>query len=81
MIYSLSKLKKVLMPNIGFKHSEETKRKIGRSGVNNGFLGKTHHPETRAIISQRLKEVMGTPEHRAIMNCLRSVNRCFQILA
>lgn len=39
----------------GWKHSEETKAKIGRSGAENGNFGKSASPETRALLSESLK--------------------------
>ena len=42
-------------PMLGRKHSEETKQKIGRSGIENAFFGRRHSPEV--IEKQRLAKL------------------------
>src|SRR3990167_8421206 len=44
-----------MVPPKGFKHSEETKRKIGLNGFHYGMKGKIHTEETKRKISQKLK--------------------------
>lgn len=44
--------------SLGFKHTDETKKKWsdGQSGSGNGFYGKSHSDKSKAIISQKAKD-------------------------